>query len=125
MDDLYLETILEEYKQPHNRGTLVNPTVSAAAKNLSCGDSLSVDLRLDANKKIIDIKWHGEGCAISVAAASLVTAHILEHQLTLKQASALGLPQILQLLGLVQITGGREKCAMLIVSALQQARVVG
>ena len=70
--ELYQEVILDHAKNPRNMRTVNNATHSAWGNNPVCGDKLAVYLKLDDNK-ITDIGFQGEGCAISLASASLMT----------------------------------------------------
>jgi nitrogen fixation protein NifU and related proteins len=74
LDQLYKELILEHYKHPHNKGTLEN-ALSEEGINPSCGDEVKLFLKLE-NNKIADVKFIGEGCAISQASASMMTEAI-------------------------------------------------
>ncbi len=71
--DLYQEVILDHGKSPRNFRPLENPTCLAHGNNPLCGDKLVVYLTLDADDNITDASFQGEGCAISVASASMMT----------------------------------------------------
>lgn len=75
LDNLYKELILEHYKQPRNRGELEPPAISAEGLNPSCGDELELFLLVEEDV-IKDVKFTGEGCAISQASASMMTEAI-------------------------------------------------
>ncbi len=75
LDNLYKEIILEHYKNPRNYGILSPATLSREGLNPSCGDELEIFLIIEDNK-IKDIKFQGEGCAISKASSSLMTVAI-------------------------------------------------
>ncbi|CAN5792569.1 SUF system NifU family Fe-S cluster assembly protein [soil metagenome] len=72
LDNLYKEIILEHYKRPRNRGELDGATVSRAGVNPSCGDELELFLNV-SDGVVTDIKFIGEGCAISQASTSMMT----------------------------------------------------
>lgn len=72
MEDLYQEIILDHNKRPRNFGPLPGATHQAAGRNPLCGDELHVSLRLEGNR-LEEIKFQGQGCAISKASASLMT----------------------------------------------------
>jgi nitrogen fixation protein NifU and related proteins len=74
LDQLYKELILEHYKHPHNKGTLEN-ALTEEGINPSCGDEVRLFLRLE-DHKVAEIKFIGEGCAISQASASMMTEAI-------------------------------------------------
>ena len=67
MDDLYLENILDHFKNPRNYGKLNDPDFEADEENISCGDRIGIQIKLKNSmpKSIEEIKFHGEGCAIA------------------------------------------------------------
>ena len=71
--ELYQEVILEHGKHPRNRGQLKDANRHAFGHNPMCGDALVVHLVVDEEHRIRDVAFEGEGCAISVASASLMT----------------------------------------------------
>lgn len=73
LTELYQEIILDHNKRPRNYHSLENATHSAQGYNPLCGDEITVSLRLNG-EMIEDISFEGEGCAISKASASLMTA---------------------------------------------------
>lgn len=72
MEDLYQEIILDHNKRPRNFGPLAGATHKADGRNPLCGDELQVSL-IEADGRIADIHFHGQGCAISKASASMMT----------------------------------------------------
>ena len=73
LKDLYQEIILDHGKNPRNLGKFENFNKDAKGHNPLCGDKVHLFLKLDDNKKIQDISFEGEGCAISMASASIMT----------------------------------------------------
>ena len=73
LKDLYQQLILDHGKNPRNLGKFENFNKDAKGHNPLCRDKVHVYLKLDENKKISDIKFEGEGCAISMASASIMT----------------------------------------------------
>ena len=73
LKELYQEIILDHGKNPRNLRKTDNYNKDAKGHNPLCGDKVHVYLKLDENKKISDIKFEGEGCAISMASASIMT----------------------------------------------------
>jgi len=71
--DLYQEVILDHGKNPRNFHPLDNPSCLAHGNNPLCGDMLVIYLTLDDGGRIEDASFQGEGCAISVASASMMT----------------------------------------------------
>jgi len=78
LDQLYRQVILEAARKPHNEGELANATHEITLKNPSCGDVLTLQLAVVDNH-VAAVAFHGEGCTISKASASLMTQQIL-HQ---------------------------------------------
>lgn len=72
LKDLYREVILDHNRHPRNFGRLDPSDASADGHNPLCGDRLTVTLRLEGDR-IEDVKFEGNGCAISVASASLMS----------------------------------------------------
>lgn len=72
MQALYKEVVLEHYRRPRNFGDLPGATHAEGGHNPSCGDQLQLMLRLDGDR-IEDARFTAQGCAISVASASLMT----------------------------------------------------
>ena len=70
---LYQELILEHYRNPRNKGELVDHTVEARVANPVCGDEVTIQVRLDQDR-IEEIAFHGQGCSISQASVSMMTA---------------------------------------------------
>ena len=73
LKELYQEIILDHGKNPRNLGKFENFNKDAKGHNPLCGDKVHLFLKLDEDKKIQDISFEGEGCAISMASASIMT----------------------------------------------------
>jgi len=73
LKELYQEIILDHGKNPRNFGKCKNFTSDAKGHNPLCGDKVHIYAQLDNDKKILDISFEGEGCAISLASASILT----------------------------------------------------
>jgi nitrogen fixation NifU-like protein len=72
LNDLYRDVILDHNRQPRNFGALDPADASVEGFNPMCGDHLTLRLRLNQDT-ISDIRFEGQGCAISTASASLMT----------------------------------------------------
>jgi len=72
---LYQELILDHYRRPRNRGKLEHPDVSLRKKNPLCGDVIDLQLQFDGDT-LRDVRFTGEGCAISHASASMLTQRL-------------------------------------------------
>lgn len=115
MDDLYQQNILDHWKHPRNSGRLDSPTVSYDAINPLCGDKLRFDLLIE-DETVKDVLFSGRGCAISQAAASMLTEEVKGKSLA--EVRALGKEAVLELLG-IPIGYSRLKCALLGLKALK------
>jgi nitrogen fixation protein NifU and related proteins len=117
MDDFYRENILDHYRNPRNHGHLESPTATAEGVNPLCGDELGVELQIE-DGVVRDIRYNGRGCAISQAAASMISD--VAKGKTVEEVAALGREDILEELG-IPLTPIRLKCALLSVSVLRVA----
>ncbi len=73
LKELYQEIILDHGKNPRNLRKTENFNKDAKGYNPLCGDKVHIYLKLNENKKVEDISFEGEGCAISMASASIMT----------------------------------------------------
>lgn len=110
MDDLYREYILEHYRHPQNYGTLEQPTFEAEGQNPLCGDELHVQVSLDDDQRVSDVRFTGHGCAISQAAMSILSDEIKGR--TLDEVAAMTRDDIVELVG-IPLSPVRLKCALL------------
>lgn len=115
--DIYAESILEHYRHPQKKSPLTDPTVEHEEVNLSCGDSLKMQLVIE-NGIVGDIGWDGTGCAISQAAMSMLGGELIGKSPA--DLDALKAQHIYDLLG-VQIGPRRVKCALLALHTLKNA----
>ncbi|HEU0193575.1 MAG TPA: SUF system NifU family Fe-S cluster assembly protein [Gaiellales bacterium] len=117
MDDLYRENILDHYKNPRNSGHLDSPTVTAEGVNPLCGDELQVELQIE-DGMVTDLRFNGRGCAISQAAASMISD--VAKGRPVDEVRELGSEDVLDELG-IPLTPIRLKCALLSVQLLKVA----
>jgi nitrogen fixation NifU-like protein len=119
MDNLYRDFILEHYREPHNRGVLEPHDLHFADSNPTCGDELSMTLRLDeSQERIADVAFDGRGCAISQASASIMTDDL--RGMSLDEIRDMDPREVVAALG-VPIGPARLKCALLGYKVLQGA----
>lgn len=134
--ELYQQVILDHSRNPRNYGSLSEDCLHAHGDNPSCGDEIDVWVRLAEDGSIADVRFEGQGCAISQASASMMTQkikgrssaaiqnltedfrRIVTGDAEVDDPEALG---DLQLLEGVQKFPQRVKCAMLAWRALEQA----
>ena len=73
LKELYQEIILDHAKNPRNKGKCNGYNRDAKAHNPLCGDKVHIYLKLDEDKNITGLSFEGDGCAISLASASILT----------------------------------------------------
>lgn len=110
VEELYREQILEHYKRPHNFGSIDEPDLEFEDTNPFCGDEQHVTIRLDEDERVAEVKFEGQGCAISTAATSLLTDELVGKS----REELVHLPKddVFELLG-IDISATRVKCALL------------
>ncbi|MEN3046519.1 MAG: Fe-S cluster assembly sulfur transfer protein SufU [Candidatus Hydrothermales bacterium] len=74
IDEIY-EVILDHYKSPRNYGEMENPDIEYEGGNPYCGDEIKMQFKI-RDGVIEDVRFRGRGCAISQAAASILTEYI-------------------------------------------------
>ena len=134
--DLYQQVILDHSRSPRNHGELTGDCVHVHGDNPTCGDEIDVFVKFGDDGRIEDIKFSGQGCAISQASASMMTVKVkgaarakaealmadfrrtVTGEGAVQDEEALG---ELALLEGVQKFPQRVKCAMLGWRALEQA----
>ena len=109
--DMYRQQILDHYKNPRNKGEMPDPDFSHTGENPSCGDTITVNVTLEADNETIEyVTFTGDGCAISQASASMLSERL--PGTTLSELEAMGTDDITEMLG-VDISPMRIKCAVL------------
>ena len=138
LDELYQEVLLDHSKRPRNFGEIAEGAVHVHGDNPSCGDEIDLYVRFGPDQRIEEIKFTGQGCAISRASASMMTlklrgqtreeAERLLHSFrNLVTVDPAGQPDPPRALGDLRLLGGvrrfpqRVKCAMLAWRAFEQA----
>jgi nitrogen fixation protein NifU and related proteins len=114
-DQFYREFILDHYRNPRNFGRLEEADISHEEYNPLCGDLVGMDFRL-RDGVIDEVRFHGRGCAISQASASLLTQRL--HGMSLEDARSISRDDVLGELG-IEISPARLKCALLPLKALK------
>lgn len=117
MINIYKEELLEHYYHPKNFGKIDGADFCGEAHNPFCGDMIKIYLKKGKNHLMV--KFVGEGCVISVAAASLLTDYLTGLE-GIDQINALKPGRFLKLLG-ANLTPIRKKCALTSYWALKKA----
>ncbi|MFA5841948.1 MAG: SUF system NifU family Fe-S cluster assembly protein [Candidatus Paceibacterota bacterium] len=116
-EELYRQNILEHYKEPHNKRIILDATMEGKGKNANCGDLITFYLKVDGDV-VTDVSFVGVGCAVSQAAASMLTDKVKGK--TINELKAIAPGDVYNMLG-VQISPGRVDCALLGYKAMSQA----
>ena len=117
--DMYQEVILQHYRSPRNFGPLDGATREGEESNPLCGDHITLRLKVDpSSHRIEEVKFQGDGCAISVASASMLTEKL--GGLTLEEANRISRDDVLGQLG-IPLSPVRVKCALTGFAALGRA----
>lgn len=116
MSSVYSEIILDYYRHPRNKGTLDHAQISAKDSNPLCGDIIEMQLELDKNNSVKEVRFNGQGCAISQASASMLT-EIVKGK-TIDDVRKISKEEILSLIG-GQLSAVRLKCALLSLKVLK------
>ena len=111
----YEELILEHWRNPRNKGSLENPDIDVVEANPLCGDVVRLQLSVKEGT-VKDVRFEGQGCAISQAAASLLTEMIKGK--TVSELKEMKDEELLSALGGVIKT--RLSCALLPLRALRK-----
>ena len=114
MPVLYSDVLLDHFRHPRNYGSLEAPDVSNEAFNPLCGDRIRIELRLDKGI-VIEARFKGDGCAISMAAASLLTELLVGTEIS----ELISDDQLISALQ-SEIQPARIQCAVLPLTALRE-----
>ena len=116
MPALYSDTLLDHFRHPRNYGSLDAPDISNEQFNPLCGDRIRIELKL--NQSIVnEARFKGDGCAISTAAASLLTEMILGKDI--EELTNMSDAQLISALE-SNIQPARLQCALLPLQALRE-----
>ena len=116
-DGIYKENILDYYKNPRKFGVLKNKDVRHKEFNPFCGDEIIVDVKFSEDK-ISEVKFSGQGCAISQAATDMILEKV--EGMTKEEILKLNKENVLELLR-IELGPVRLKCALLGLDTLQNA----
>lgn len=113
---LYSETILDHYEHPRHFGALPRPTARNVQTNPLCGDTIVLDVMINADLRLTDVAFSGTGCVISQASMSLLSDRIIGKSVA--ELAAIGPSDIVANFG-VPISPARTTCALLGFRALK------
>ncbi len=114
----YIEYILDHHDNPRNKGRLDPSDIQLGGGNPGCGDLITMYLTFDANDRISQIRYEGEGCTISQAGASMISE--LAEGLTAGEVAELGTHTMNEEMG-ADVVKSRVRCATLGLGTLQAA----
>jgi len=120
VDDFYRDYILDHYRHPRNFGHLERADAAAEDLNPLCGDQIRMELNVDGDGVVRDVRFSGKGCAISQASASMLTERI--KGMKLSDVATLSKDVVLEDVG-IGISPTRMKCAMLGLRVLKSAAI--
>jgi nitrogen fixation protein NifU and related proteins len=110
LKELYRDKIIDLYNNPPHKAELENNTHESHGHNPTCGDNIMIRAIVDQNNVIKQIKYTGEGCAISQAALNLLIEELENKEIN--SLEKIDINKIKELLG-VDISHARENCASL------------
>ncbi len=115
LDTIYKEEILEHYREPQNFGKLIAFSSTSKQLNPFCGDEIEIFIQF--NKNIVEnISFQGQGCAISIASASILTSFVKGK--TKQSLTKFHEEDMLNLLR-IEVSETRKKCALLAFCVLK------
>ncbi len=112
---IYSEIILDHYQNPRNFGKLNRPTNKSKVSNPLCGDEIEMSVVVK-NNMIKEVKFKGQGCAISLASSSMLTEYLKGKYVV--QLKKIDKDFIIKMLG-IELGVNRIKCALLPLEALK------
>jgi nitrogen fixation NifU-like protein len=114
------ERIVELWKNAPNKRRMESADLVLEGANPICGDNVKIYLKLK-NGKVADASFEGEGCAISIASASLLMDYVKGKPL--EEVEGIGKEELMELLGIdLSRNPSRLKCALLPLAALKKAK---
>ncbi|HJZ19108.1 MAG TPA: iron-sulfur cluster assembly scaffold protein [Candidatus Nanoarchaeia archaeon] len=116
-DNMYKEYILELYKSPENYGEIQSPSHEHTETNASCGDEITMQL-LIKDGKIVNAKFHGSGCVMSIVSSSMLTSKI--KGMPVEDVKNLERENVLEMFN-IKINPGRLKCVLLPLFAVKNS----
>ncbi len=118
---LQIQILTDYYQRPRHRGSLEDADVTMPGGNPGCGDVVTIYLKGEGDHEHIeDVTFEGEGCTISMAAASMLLEEVHEGNLTMNEVLEMDYSEMIEKLGR-QIVASRPRCATLGLGTLKAA----
>ena len=115
--DIYAERLIQYYEKPHNKGKISDATIHMHEENVTCGDVITIYLKINQGK-VEDVKFEGDGCAISMASASMITDFIKGKSLA--DVEKMNVGTVMEVIG-IDPGPARLHCATLSMRAIKGA----
>lgn len=117
--EIYMQQLMDNYRNPKNVGDMKDYTILQHQKNSTCGDAFDFYLKLDTDgERIVDVKFKGEGCAISTASMSLFSQKIIG--MSVCDVKKLDKKDVFDMFG-IKISYGKVNCALISLNALKES----
>lgn len=116
--ELYTEAIVDLAKNPLNRHSIEHATHTGSGINTTCGDHVRLYLLLE-DGFVKEASWEGDGCAISIASASVLTEELKGKRV--EELSAFDKDTLMELMEIPTLGPARVKCLTLSVETLKNA----
>lgn len=115
-----IAVLVDHFQRPRHKGTLESAEASVPGGNPGCGDLVTMHLKADAEGRVEAVRFEGEGCTISQAAASILADRVNKTHPTLDEVVEFPYETMIDMLGR-EIVGFRERCATLALGTLKMA----
>lgn len=118
---MQIQILTDHYRKPRHRGTIEDADVAMPGGNPGCGDVITVYIKgAEDHEHLKDATYEGEGCTISMAAASMLLEEVHDGDLTMSQVMEMDYNEMIDKLG-KQIVASRPRCATLGLGTLKAA----
>ncbi len=112
--------LVDHFQRPRHKGTLEGADATMPGGNPGCGDLVTMHVKADAEGRLEAVRFEGEGCTISQAAASILADRVNKTHPTLDEVAEFPYETMLDMLGR-DVVGFRERCATLALGTLKMA----
>ena len=118
--DTQIAVLVDHFQRPRHKGTLAHADATVPGGNPGCGDLVTMHIKADPDGRIEAVRFEGEGCTISQAAASILADRMNKTHPTLDDVVNFPYEEMIDLLGR-EVVGFRERCATLALGTLKMA----